>query len=118
TLAWENNGWAYNARLASPATRFGHTTQSVPATTMSAIISEKDIEHIDLLKMDVEGAEKQIFSADQSWLQRVDNIIIEIHETAVSENIRNIMLNNGFSFVQVNNSQYSSIYLASRRTEQ
>lgn len=34
---------------------------------------------IDLLKIDIEGSERVIFSADTSWLSRVRNLSIELH---------------------------------------
>ena len=34
---------------------------------------------IDLMKIDVEGAEADIFSTDARWLDRVRNLVIELH---------------------------------------
>lgn len=34
---------------------------------------------IDLLKIDIEGSEAALFSADTSWLSRVRNLCIELH---------------------------------------
>lgn len=37
-------------------------------------------QNIDLLKIDIEGSEKDLFKVDcQDWLKHVDNIIIELH---------------------------------------
>ncbi len=38
-----------------------------------------DSQTIDLLKIDIEGAELEVFSGDCSWLQNVKNIVIELH---------------------------------------
>lgn len=39
------------------------------------------IEHIDILKMDVEGAEKEIFGQGSTeWLKKVDILVIELHD--------------------------------------
>lgn len=38
---------------------------------------------IDLLKVDIEGAETQLFSGDLTWLTRVRSIVIEIHPPIV-----------------------------------
>lgn len=51
-------------------------TKAVSMTTLLKLFA---IDHIDLLKVDVEGAEKYIFSADTEWLNKVDNVIIEVH---------------------------------------
>lgn len=42
---------------------------------------------IDLLKIDVEGAEEQLFKANTAWLDRVRNIVMEIHEPAYFKTI-------------------------------
>lgn len=45
-----------------------------------AILSGSGYDRISLLKIDIEGAEKQLFEADTSWLDQVDNIVIELHD--------------------------------------
>lgn len=46
------------------------------------LLSSNNIEEIDLLKIDVEGGEKEIFNTnfDLSWLNKVKVIAIEIHD--------------------------------------
>jgi FkbM family methyltransferase len=36
-------------------------------------------EKIDLLKMDIEGAEAEVFANNESWIDFVDSMIVEIH---------------------------------------
>ncbi|HXW71243.1 MAG TPA: FkbM family methyltransferase [Methylocella sp.] len=51
------------------------------AATMKRLIQELGLKRIDILKIDIEGAEKELFeAADLSWLDVVDMIFIEIHE--------------------------------------
>jgi FkbM family methyltransferase len=53
----------------------------VKALTMDDIIEQFNIEKIDLLKIDIEGSEKELFASNyESWLPRVDRIIIELHD--------------------------------------
>jgi FkbM family methyltransferase len=43
-------------------------------------MTSNEIEYIDLLKMDIEGGEKDVFKTNyESWLSRTRVIIIEIH---------------------------------------
>ena len=37
------------------------------------------IDHIDLLKIDIEGAEKEVFQVCD-WQDRLDSIVIELHD--------------------------------------
>jgi FkbM family methyltransferase len=49
--------------------------------SMPQLIRAFNIEKIDILKIDIEGAEKELFEAqDLTWLDRVSMIVIETHE--------------------------------------
>ncbi len=49
--------------------------------TMSDIINEHSLESIDILKLDIETAEKYLFSENfESWLPKVKVLIIELHD--------------------------------------
>jgi FkbM family methyltransferase len=52
----------------------------IPAITIDKIIKEYDLDRIDLLKIDVEGSETEIFAAADSWISSVDTICIELHD--------------------------------------
>lgn len=53
----------------------------VESITMDDIMSEYHIPEIGLLKIDIEGSEKELFSSDyESWLTNVDCIVIELHD--------------------------------------
>lgn len=53
---------------------------SVFGMTMDELMLNCDLKHIDILKMDIEGAEKEVFEASSSWIQKVGFIVIELHE--------------------------------------
>ena len=53
---------------------------AVEAVTVDGLMSAYGLDRIDLLKMDVEGAEKEIFTADTRWLDKVDVVAIELHD--------------------------------------
>jgi FkbM family methyltransferase len=59
-------------------TREGDGTK-VRAMTMQTLMTETNLDFIDLLKMDVEGAEKEIFE-NCEWVAKVKVIAIELHE--------------------------------------
>ena len=52
----------------------------IPAITIDRIIKEFDLDRIDLLKIDVEGSETEIFAEAGSWISSVDTICIELHD--------------------------------------
>lgn len=58
----------------------GESADSVRAVTIGDIIREYGLERIDLLKVDIEGAEKELFTEPGPWLAQVDAICIELHD--------------------------------------
>jgi FkbM family methyltransferase len=53
----------------------------VDAITIDAILKKYKIGAIDLLKIDIEGAEKELFSKNfDSWLSKTNVIAIELHD--------------------------------------
>jgi FkbM family methyltransferase len=63
---------------AAPGT--GELADSVRAITIGDIIREHGLDRIDLLKVDIEGAEKELFGEPGPWLDQVDAICIELHD--------------------------------------
>jgi FkbM family methyltransferase len=54
---------------------------AIPGITMDDLMRQFDISRVDLLKVDIEGAEKEVFgSGTTSWLDRVSTIAIELHD--------------------------------------
>jgi hypothetical protein len=49
------------------------------ATTVEEVMDRFDLQHVDFLKMDIEGAEFAIFRDSVKWLERVDNLAMEVH---------------------------------------
>ena len=47
---------------------------------MDRLIDKYRLDRIDILIMHVEGAEKEVFSDTSSWIEKVDAIIVELHE--------------------------------------
>lgn len=52
----------------------------VEAISMPTLMERFELERIDLLKIDVEGAERRLFDGDVAWLERVGAIAIELHD--------------------------------------
>lgn len=57
-----------------------NTAQATSAITITQILKQFQIDQVDILKLDVEGAEEKIFlSPDSSWMDKTKNFAIEIH---------------------------------------
>jgi FkbM family methyltransferase len=68
--------WAF--RVQEPSAK---GTSTVPAFSMPAVMKMTGIDRIDILKVDIEGAEKELFDeSSKEWIDRVGVIIIELHD--------------------------------------
>lgn len=70
----EDGLYSYNTKISE--TGEGEPTECI---CMNTFMRENNIDKIDLLKIDIEGAEKKILKENNEWLHHVDNIIIELH---------------------------------------
>ena len=57
---------------------------NVASVTVTDFLNENGIKKVDLMKMDIEGAEKLAFKSAHEWLSRVDWLIVEVHFVAMS----------------------------------
>jgi len=63
-----------------PGTLGAADASGVRALSLPTLMSEQGIDRIDLLKLDIEGSEFDLFSGDLSWMDRVSTLAIELHE--------------------------------------
>lgn len=71
--------WGFTTRAVS-ADGSGTTVATVPATTVHALMDRFDLDTVDFLKIDIEGAEVEVLGTSDSWIDRVDSLAIELHE--------------------------------------
>jgi FkbM family methyltransferase len=84
---WDRDGFI-NVREPDPATgafgKWGFVTSEAPgiqvrAITMRTLMAERGIASIDLLKVDIEGAEKEVFESCD-WMGHVRALVVELHD--------------------------------------
>jgi len=70
----------------------------IDCKSVPTLLEQYSIPRLDILKMDIEGAEEEIFSSNpERWLGQVDMLIIEIHGPRIRSLISRVMVENGFS---------------------
>jgi hypothetical protein len=52
----------------------------VPAISISTLLAKLPQQRCDLLKVDIEGAEKEVFQKAASWINSIQSIVIELHD--------------------------------------
>ena len=67
--------WSTRVRAARPGEPGG-----VLARDLQAIMREVGWEHVDFVKMDIEGAETEVLKTAAQWLPSVDCIAVELHD--------------------------------------
>ncbi len=86
------------------------TTLKVKAWTMPDIIHQFNLKKIDILKIDIKGAEKALL-AQADWLKIVKNLLIEIHDDYTLENLTHDLTPYGFKIKPINE---RTVFLAQR----
>ena len=64
-------------KITTPIIQNKHAIKTV---TIENLLKEYNIEIIDILKVDIEGAEKEVFENNFAWIKNVRSIIAELHE--------------------------------------
>ena len=70
------DGSNYN-NITTPKIQKKHTVKTV---TIESLLNEYNLGLIDILKIDIEGAEKEVFQNHFLWIKNVRSIIVELHE--------------------------------------
>lgn len=52
----------------------------IPAITIPEIMSRYGLTYIDVLKLDIEGSEKEVLAGSASWIGHIGAICIELHD--------------------------------------
>ncbi|HZL35045.1 MAG TPA: FkbM family methyltransferase [Tepidisphaeraceae bacterium] len=53
--------------------------EAVTCYSMQSLLNKSGFDSIDVLKCDVEGSEKEIFTDCKQWISRVNYLIVEVH---------------------------------------
>ena len=89
---WNHNGeinlidpglghWAFMTEDENASEKLpGKVRHKVMAITVDKILDDYAVDRIDILKIDIEGAEKEVFCDTSAWIEKVDALIIELHE--------------------------------------
>ena len=81
---WSRSAWLEiaNPKVASWAfqMREAESGRGIPGVSMPDLMERFGLARIDLLKLDVEGAEREIFRGAGSWIDRIRCIVIELHD--------------------------------------
>ena len=71
--------WGFQVGTQNGATSRA-SDQTVHTFSVETILRDFGVEKIDILKIDIEGSELEIFQTASRWIDRVDSLVVELHE--------------------------------------
>ena len=88
---WNNNerirladpgrgNWGFVTYRPSSTAKYSNLNETVEGITVNKLLSDYKIEQVDIFKIDIEGAEKEVFTDASTWIHKVDSLIVEFHE--------------------------------------
>jgi FkbM family methyltransferase len=102
--AWTGDGWITYGGQREEAYKICEIQESppshvrrAPARGINSILEEFDLDRIDYVKMDIEGAESAVLTYATEWLDRVLSLKVEIHPPASIEQIIGALARKGFA---------------------
>jgi FkbM family methyltransferase len=84
------------------------SSTKIPTTTLSALIEERDIAKVRLLKLEAEGAEPEILAGAERYLQRIEYISADlgpergIDQESTAAAAINFLLSRNFRLIDIN----------------
>jgi FkbM family methyltransferase len=75
----DRGNWGFTVKQ-SAAPEEQQNLGHVRAVTVPELLSASGHQRIDVLKMDIEGAEFEVLQSSESWIDRVDCLVVELHE--------------------------------------
>ncbi|MDF2190018.1 FkbM family methyltransferase [Paraflavitalea sp. CAU 1676] len=74
----QKSQFSYNTQVSSLP-----TAHPIPGLTLDQLIADHGLTRIDILKIDIEGAEAFLLQSSQQWLSITRHILIELHSEAL-----------------------------------
>lgn len=84
----------------------------IESITIDEILTSKKIETIDILKIDIEGAEKDLFEKNyENWLPKIKIIMVETHDRMIPKCSYSVMKSlNEYNFILYTTTEDTLIY--------
>ncbi len=87
----DGDEWSHHASEATDGTSL------VPSITMLELMQKHNMHHVNICKIDIEGAEYELFApGNRDWVRQCDVILLEIHEDLGNFNIVSEMRTDGY----------------------
>jgi FkbM family methyltransferase len=75
-----DGAWGFRTESEGAGDTMGKVIGTVECISLPDLLDEFDIDKLDVLKIDIEGSEKEVFDTSSEWIDRVDVIVAELHD--------------------------------------
>ena len=82
----EASNWAY--RTSEVASIESSSAGEIPAYTIEDLLARSNASRIDILKLDIEGAEEEVLASSEGWIDCVQLMMVEFHDEPGSSSDR------------------------------
>jgi FkbM family methyltransferase len=72
-----SGNWGFQTGESKGSATPGSTVRGL---TIDTLMREQSVDYIDVLKVDIEGSEKEVFESYVSWIDRIGILIVELHD--------------------------------------
>ena len=73
------------------------TMVQVPGVTLASLVRQLNVEMVDILKVDIEGAEQYLLDSVDDWKDLVKDVLLEVHHNIDTKAARRTLTEAGFS---------------------
>jgi FkbM family methyltransferase len=105
-----DSAWSWGGHLVAD----GPSSRSVRCVTVDEVMAAYRLEAIDVLKVDIEGAEREIFSPGPAWLPKAGFVMIELHNGYSVQEFRADVASSGFRVLEPGSEFGNAIVVAFR----
>lgn len=97
------------SKWAFQLTESNSSNYDIHGISIAQLCNDFNLSHIDILKIDIEGSEKEVFEKYTSWLSNVKNLMIETHEDmrpGSTSSVMDALSSYCFAYSQVNSNHF------------
>lgn len=72
-----------DTNVAAYSFQLQYSDSGLPSYSIAGLMQEMGWDEVDIVKIDIEGGEKELFSSNIEWISRVRQIVVELHDYKV-----------------------------------
>jgi FkbM family methyltransferase len=80
--------------------------ERIECFSINDLIKQTGMPYLDIVKLDIEGAEKEVLTENNSWLNKTQRVLVEFHGDEIEEACTKELLKFGFSHFRFRSVHY------------